>query len=164
MNVMRSAESVRKILSVPLTRRIGLAALVLLAAIQFIPVNRTNPSVERSRSIYATLPMPAEARAVFERSCKNCHSDDTSWPWYSYVAPVSWVIARDVHRARRAMNLSEWSGYSANQKTDKLEEICEQVTNGDMPDRKYTLIHRPARLTAKERDLICQWSEDFREY
>ena len=62
------------------------------------------------------------------------------------------------------MNLSEWGGYSANQKTDKLEEICEQVTNGDMPDRKYTLIHRPARLTAKERDLICQWSEDSREY
>jgi hypothetical protein len=120
--------------------------------------------MDPSQTIYATLPMPAEAKAVFERSCKNCHSDETSWPWYSYVAPVSWVIARDVHQARKAMNLSEWGGYSANQKTDKLEEICEQVTNGDMPDRKYTLIHRPARLTAKERDLICQWSEDSREY
>ena len=160
----RLAESVRKILRVPLARRIGLAALILLAAIQFIPVNRANPAVDRSQSIYATLSIPADAKAVFERSCENCHSDETSWPWYSYVAPVSWVVARDVHQARKAMNLSEWGGYSANQKTDKLEEICEQVTNGDMPDRKYTLIHRPARLTAKERDLICQWSEDSREY
>ena len=160
----RLAESVRKILRVPLARRIGLAALILLAAIQFIPVNRANPAVDRSQSIYATLSMPADAKAVFERSCKNCHSDETSWPWYSYVAPLSWVVARDVHQARKAMNLSEWGGYSANQKTDKLEEICEQLTNGDMPDRKYTLIHWHARLTAKERDLVCQWTEDSREY
>ncbi len=154
----------RKILSVPLTRRIGLAALVLLAAIQFIPVNRTNPRVDPSQTIYATLAMPAEVKAVFERSCKNCHSDGTSWPWYSYVAPVSWVIAHDVHQARRAMNLSEWGGYPINIKTDKLEEICEQLTKGDMPDPKYTLIHRQARPTAKERDRVCQWTEDSREY
>ena len=164
MNVTRSAESVRKILSVPLARRIGLAILVLLVAGQFIPVNRSSPRVDPSQTIYATLPTPTEAKAVFERSCKNCHSDETSWPWYSYVAPVSWVITRDVRQARKAMNLSEWGSYSANQKTDKLEEICEQLINGDMPDRKYTLIHRHARLTAKERDLVCQWTEDSREY
>jgi hypothetical protein len=155
---------VEKILRVRLGKKIGLAVLVFVAAIQFIPVKRTNPIVDRSQSIYATLPMPAGAKAVFERSCKNCHSDGTEWPWYSYVAPVSWVIARDVHQARAAMNLSEWGRYSANQRTDKLEEICEQVTKGDMPDRKYTLIHRHARLTAKERDLVCQWTEDSREY
>ncbi len=108
--------------------------------------------------------MPAEAKAVLERSCKDCHSDETSWPWYSYVAPVSWMVASDVQQARKAMNLSEWSSYSTKEKTDKLEEICEQLTNGDMPDRKYTLVHRHARLTAKERELICQWSEDSREY
>lgn len=154
----------RKILSAPLARRIGLAVLVFVAAIQFIPVDRTNPSVDRSQSIYATVAMPADAKAVFERSCQNCHSDETSWPWYSYVAPVSWVVARDVHQARKAMNLSEWGSYSAKQKTDKLEEICEQLTNGDMPDRKYMLVHPHARLTAKERDVVCQWSEDAREY
>ena len=62
------------------------------------------------------------------------------------------------------MNLSEWGDYSSNKKTDKLEEICEQVTNGDMPDRKYMLIHRRARPTAKERDVVCQWTDDSREY
>ena len=145
-------------------KRIGLATLVLLVAVQFIPVNRSNPRVDASRTIYASLPVPADVKAVFERSCKNCHSDETSWPWYSYVAPVSWVVARDVHRARKTMNLSEWGDYSSNKKTDKLEEICEQVANGDMPDRKYMLIHRRAGPTAKERDVVCQWTDDSREY
>ncbi len=146
------------------TKRIGLAAVVLLLAIQLIPVNRSNPRVDPSQTIYATLQVPGDVKAVLERSCNNCHSNETSWPWYSYVAPVSWVVAHDVHQARKKMNLSEWGGYSMNKKTDKLEEICEQLTNGDMPDRKYTLIHRRARPTAKERDVVCQWSEDSREY
>ena len=145
-------------------RKVGLATLVLLGAIQFIPVNRTNPSVDPRRNIYAVLPMPANVKAVFEGSCKNCHSNETSWPWYSYVAPVSWMIAHDVHQARKAMNLSEWGDYSVKRKTDKLEEICEQVTNGDMPDRKYLLIHRRARPSVTERDVVCQWTEDSREY
>jgi Haem-binding domain len=145
-------------------KRIGLAILVLAVAIQFIRVNRSNPGVDPSQTIYATLQVPGDVKTVFERSCTNCHSDETSWPWYSYVAPVSWVVAHDVHQARKAMNLSEWGSYSANKKTDKLEEICEQLTNGDMPDRKYTLIHRRARPTAKERDVVCQWTDDSREY
>jgi Haem-binding domain len=131
-----SAESVTRISSAVQLKRIGLAILILLLVIQFIPVTRNNSKVDPSITIYATMPVPADVKAVFERSCKNCRSDETSWPWYSYVAPVSWVIARDVHQAREAMNLSEWSSYSANQKADKLEEICEQLTNGDMPDRK----------------------------
>jgi Haem-binding domain len=145
-------------------KRAGLAALVLLLAIQLVPVNRNNPRGDPSQTIYAALPMPADARAVFERSCNNCHSNETSWPWYSYVAPVSWVVAHDVHQARKAMNLSEWGSYSATKKTDKLEEICEQLTNGDMPDRKYTLIHKQARPTAKEKGVVCQWTDDSRQY
>jgi hypothetical protein len=145
-------------------RRVGMATLILMIAAQFVPVNRTNPQVDPSQSIYEILPMPADVKTVFERSCKDCHSNETSWPWYSYVAPISWMVARDVHQARRAMNLSEWGSYSLNKKTDRLEEICEQLTNGDMPDRKYMLIHRQAGPTPKERDLVCQWTDDSREY
>jgi len=136
----------------------------LLLAIQLIPVNRSNPSLDPSSTIYAAQPVPAEVKAVFERSCKNCHSNETAWPWYSYVAPVSWVVARDVHRARKTMNLSEWGSYSNQRKEDKLEEICEQVTNGDMPDRKYAIFHRSARPTPEERTAVCQWTEDSRQY
>lgn len=101
---------------------------------------------------------------MFTRSCQNCHSNETAWPWYSYVAPVSWIIADDIHSARKKMNLSEWSNYSAKQREEALEEICEQVTNGDMPDSKYLLMHRGARLSSEDRIAVCQWTEDSREY
>ena len=144
--------------------RMLIATALLLVAIQFIPVNRSNPSVDPSRSIYATLPVPVEVKGVFERSCNNCHSNQTAWPWYSHVAPVSWMVARDVHQARKKMNFSEWATYSAQRKEDRLEEICEQVTNGEMPDRKYAIVRREARLTPHEREAVCQWTDDSRQY
>ena len=145
-------------------KRVGFATAFLLLASQFVPVNRNSPAVDRSTSIYASQPVPPEVKAVFERSCKDCHSNETVWPWYSFVAPVSWMIARDVHQARKKMNFSEWGSYPAQQKEDRLEEICEQVTNGEMPDRKYAIFHRGARLTPQERDAVCQWTEDSRRY
>ena len=109
-------------------------------------------------------PTPPEVKVVLERSCKECHSNETAWPWYSYVAPVSWMVARDVHQARKKMNFSEWGTYSAQRKEDRLEEICEQVTNGEMPDRKYAIFHRGARLLPQERDAACRWNDDSRQY
>jgi|SRR5271167_730699 len=143
---------------------VGLAIAFLLLVSQFIPVNRSNPVINSAMTIYGTQPVPADVKAVFERSCKNCHSNATSWPWYSYVAPVSWIVAHDVHQARKAMNLSEWGSYAPQRKEDKLEAICEQLTNGDMPDPKYVIFHRNAQLTAGERTAVCQWTDDARQY
>lgn len=145
-------------------KRIGLATGFLLLAIQIVPVNHSNPVADPSRSLYATQPVPPEVKAVFERSCRNCHSNDTVWPWYSYVAPVSWMVARDVHQARKKMNLSAWGSYPPQRKEDRLEEICEQVTNGEMPNRKYAIFHRSARITPQEREAVCQWTDDARQY
>jgi Haem-binding domain len=145
-------------------KRIGLAMLALLVIAQFIPVNRSNPSVDPARSIYVTEKVPLPVRDAFDRSCANCHTDHTAWPWYSRVAPASWIIADDVHHARAKLNFSEWGDYPPNKREERLEEICEQVTNGDMPDPKYLLIHRRARLAPAERDAVCQWTEDSRQY
>ncbi len=140
----------------------GTGALLLVC--QIVPVNRHNPRVEPSQTLYATQAVPRNVKSVFERSCKNCHSDETAWPWYAYVAPVSWVIAGDVNSARKHMNFSEWGSYSANKRAEKLESICEQLVDGDMPDRKYTLFHREARTSPQERSAVCQWTDDAREY
>jgi len=139
--------------------RIVVIVFVVLAGIQLIPVDRRNPAADPSHAIYATEPMPAEVKAVFERSCNDCHSSQTRWPWYSYVAPTSWIVAHDVHAARRQMNFSEWAGYSEKKTEERLNGICEQVVNGDMPEGKYALIHRRARVTEDERAAICQWVE-----
>jgi hypothetical protein len=144
------------------TKQIGLTALALLFAAQFIPIGARNPASLPAQSIYAIQPVPEVVRLVFESSCNDCHSNQTRWPWYSHVAPVSWMIAHDVHQGRRHFNLSEWGRYTGRQKEEKLESICDQVTNGDMPDSKYAFVHRKVRLTQGQRDAVCAWVESAR--
>jgi len=142
--------------------KIAVAAVVLFAGVQLVPVDRNNPPVDSSRTLFVREAMPAQVAGVLRRSCLDCHSNQTRWPWYSYIAPTSWIVAHDVHAARRQMNFSEWAGYSDKKREEKLDGICEQVVNGDMPEGKYALIHRRARITAEERVLICQWVESSR--
>ena len=138
--------------------RILPVAILLPVVAQFIPVRHDNPPVEPAKSIFSVEKIPSDVAASLHRSCMDCHSNETRWPWYSYVAPTSFIVANDVHKARRKMNFSRWADYSAKKRDHELEEICDEVSGGDMPDRKYTLIHRTARLTQQEREAICNWT------
>jgi hypothetical protein len=140
-------------------KQIAIAVSLFALAMQLIPAGTRNSPIVPSRTIYATESMPPSVRTVFESSCMNCHSNQTYWPWYSYIAPVSWIVARDVHDGRRQMNFSEWGAYSPQKREQKLEEICEQIMNGDMPDGKYTFIHRNSRLTQEQREAVCEWTQ-----
>jgi Haem-binding domain len=133
--------------------------LVVIIAAQFVPVSKTNPAINPSQSLYATQSVPPNVRAVLDRSCRDCHSNETVWPWYSRVAPVSWLVSHDVKEARGEVNFSVWGTYNDKKRKRKLEEICEQIRKGDMPDSKYALIHRKARLTPDDRSLLCTWTE-----
>ena len=145
-------------------KRAGVAIAAVLVIAQLMPVDRRNPPSNVSMAIEVSEKLPPEVAGVLRGSCANCHSNRTEWPWYSYVAPVSWVVAHDVKQGRRKLNLSEWGGYPAEKREQKLEEICEQVTNGDMPDPKYLWLHRSARPTAAQRETVCQWTESARQY
>jgi Haem-binding domain len=134
-------------------------AFVLLVAIQFVPVDNRNPPVQSANTIYSIEAVPQNVRAIFESSCTNCHSNQTRWPWYSHVAPFSWIVVHDVHRGRNLMNFSEWGMYSPKKRDQKLEDICDQLMNGDMPDGKYLLIHRKARLSEEQKEAVCQWTQ-----
>lgn len=144
------------------TKRIFLAVIVVFVAAQFVPLNRQNPPVTPSKTIEAVEPMPASVRAIFQTSCNDCHSNETRWPWYSRIAPLSWMIVHDVHEGRRHVNFSEWGVYSAKKKEDKLELICEQVTNGDMPDGVYAFFHRQVRVGEQGRQEVCDWVDSAR--
>lgn len=108
------------------------------------------------------LPMPAEVKALFARSCKDCHSNQTVWPWYSYVAPVSWMVEQDVSRGRDRMNLSLWPQYSFRQKSDLLADIASAVKNHEMPLPRYVLIHHDAKLSEAEADIFYRWARTER--
>jgi len=143
-------------------KRISIFVLILLVGIQLVPVGARNPAPISAKSIYETQSVPDAVRSVFQTSCNDCHSNQTRWPWYSYVAPVSWLVVHDVHAGRKHFNLSEWGNYPARKKEQTLESICEQVTNGDMPDSKYAFIHRKVRLNEDQRDAVCAWVESTR--
>ncbi len=141
-------------------KRAGLIAVALAVCAQLVPVARDNPPAPAAGLVYASA--PANVRAVFDNSCNNCHSSQTAWPWYSYVAPFSWIVAHDVHQGRKHFNFSAWNTYSPKKRQEKLEAICEQLVNGDMPDGKYLLIHRSARLTQEQQEAVCTWVESMR--
>jgi hypothetical protein len=141
------------------TKRLALGCALLVVAIQFFPVDTGNPPVQPANTIYSVEAVPDKVRTTFESSCTNCHSDQTRWPWYSHVAPFSWLVAHDVHRGRSLMNFSQWGMYSAKKRSERLENICDQLMNGDMPDGKYLLIHRNARLSDEQKEAVCQWTQ-----
>jgi len=139
--------------------KLALSGAALLLAIQLVPVARSNTPLNPANVIYAGEVVPSQVRSILDASCQNCHSNQTVWPWYSYVAPVSWLLVHDVKKGRSQLNFSEWNTYSAKRKEQKLEEICEQVMNGDMPDNTYLLIHRGAQLSQQQREDICTWAQ-----
>lgn len=128
--------------------------VVILIAIQFVPVERSNPAVTMN------VQAPADVQAVLRESCYDCHSNETSWPWYSKVAPLSWLVAHDVKEAREHINFSEWDTYSTKDQREIAEEVYEEVEEGKMPLGIYLIMHRDARLTDSDRASLKAWADD----
>lgn len=144
-------------------RRLLLALTITFLAVQFVRPDRTNPPIEVQHTIHAQVQTPPEVTQILERSCRDCHSNQTSWPWYSHVAPVSWFVIEDVNDARKHMNLSEWAKYKPAKAAELLEGICDETSHGEMPLRSYRLMHRDAKLTAQDVRALCEWSRTARE-
>ncbi|HSK10401.1 MAG TPA: heme-binding domain-containing protein [Vicinamibacterales bacterium] len=132
--------------------------VVFLVGAQFVPVSRTNPPSDPQQSFAARLHPPGPVAAALDRSCRDCHTNDTVWPWYSRVAPTSWLVASDVSEGRAHLNFSEWGALNNRRASRTLEEICEEIESGAMPDRKYVLMHPQARLAPEEIEAICAWA------
>jgi len=141
----------------------GLAVLVIGLGIQLIQPERTNPAVDESKIIHAHVNVPPEVRAILERSCYDCHTHTTKWPWYSYVAPVSWLLSRDVKNGRASMNLSTWGDYSQRRQIAKLDQICQELMDDAMPIKPYRIMHPNAALSKAEVDMICTWVDTERD-
>lgn len=135
----------------------GVAAGVLIAMQLYQPV-RTNPSSDPGASFEAVAKPPQEVASSLKRACNDCHSNQTAWPWYSRVAPVSWLVASDVNRGRAQLNFSEWTRPGPEGEKPDMGEVCEQVKAGKMPLRSYTLLHPDGKLTAHEVAALCSGS------
>jgi Haem-binding domain len=103
--------------------------------------------------------VPSDVDRIFNRACQDCHSDKTEWPWYAHVPPMSNLIAKDVRQGRAFLNLSDWQSYSKGRKLGYLAAISSAAISGEMPPRRYTLLHGEARLSDDERRRIAAWAK-----
>lgn len=134
---------------------LALALPGLLALLQLTNPERTNPPVKVD--FIASLHPPAPVARALVDSCYDCHSFQTKWPWYSRLAPVSWLIASDVNEGRSHLNLSDWPITDTKRAGRRLEEMSDQIGNRVMPPQKYTAIHANARLTDAQRQVLTDW-------
>ncbi|MGH7785080.1 MAG: heme-binding domain-containing protein [Candidatus Binatia bacterium] len=133
--------------------------VVALIAIQFFRPDRTNPAINDSDTLIVSMQVPPQVGGILERSCNDCHSNKTVYPWYTNIAPISWWLSNHISEGRSELNMSVWNTYTAKRKLNKLEAVCEQVRSGDMPLPSYLWIHRDAVLREGDAKTICDWTD-----
>jgi hypothetical protein len=133
-------------------RWVGAGIAVVLAMLLY-PMPRTNPPVEEE------IPAPGAVREILHRSCYDCHSNETRWPWYAHVPPFKFFVVHHVEEARRHMNFSTWNNFSAKKRAKRLREIMEEIDEAEMPLPSYLRLHPDANLGAKDKELLRIWSE-----
>lgn len=136
----------------------ALSVALIILAIQFIRPEKSNPPVDETRTLAAHTAMTPAVEGILQRACMDCHSNQTRWPWYSQVAPVSWMVIDHVNDGREELNLSNWADYDKQTQAGLLGDICATVKHGKMPLPSYINMHAEAALTVAERQLLCEWA------
>ena len=134
---------------------VGVACFVVA---QFFGPAKTNPGTDSSQAIESRLQVKPEVVAILDRSCNDCHSNKTRWPWYSNVAPVSWFVIDHVNDGRRHLNFSEWQRYNPREVDGLLQGICGEVKAGAMPLTSYTPLHPGSKLSQEDVKILCDWT------
>ena len=142
---------------------VAIVLVVALVGIQFVRPARTNPPVDKSQTIEAFTQMTPEVTSILDRSCRDCHSNQTVWPWYSNVAPLSWWVIDHANQGRSNLNYSEWGKLAPDRRDRKLRQICDEVQDGVMPLSSYTPMHPAAKLSEQDKKTLCDWTEKERQ-
>jgi cytochrome c len=143
---------------------VGVALMVVVPPLSLLhPWGDLRATTQPNGTVLAGTNVPAEVREVFEAKCSDCHSGETKWPEYSRIAPVSWLVERDVFEGRNHLNLSRWQEYSRESQIDLLTKIGSEARSGEMPVRQYLLLHPKARLSSQEQQLLYEWARAERK-
>lgn len=138
-----------------------ITAILIAAAflfVQFFRPDFTNPAVNRAESLEAATEVPENVREILKRSCYDCHSNETVYPWYSNFQPSAWFLEDHIRAGRDELNFSVWNTYETNRKRRKLDEICEETKERLMPLPSYLWIHWDAQLSDEEINVLCEWT------
>jgi hypothetical protein len=135
-----------------------IVTLALLLGAQFVQPERSNPPTDPSAGFESVANASKKTAEAVGRACLDCHSNQTVWPWYSHVAPVSWLLANDVKEGRSKLNFSQWNIYSPEMSRIKFGQICREAMKAEMPPWYYVPLHPDAKLKSLDVIALCTWS------
>lgn len=144
-------------------KKILIGLVVLFIIIQFVPVvKKPEVSEDHSRDIHQVEVIQSDVSNLLKEACYDCHSNETRFPWYANVAPVSWWLYGHIEEGRQHLNFSEWTSYDYQRMDHKLEDIEDAVEKGYMPLSSYTWMHRAARMDAQQVSELASWAKSYR--
>lgn len=137
--------------------------ILVFIILQFIKPDTKNPIEDNNKFITSHLSMPDNVYKQMEKSCFDCHSDRTKWPWYSNISPVVYLIKNDVDEGKEHLNFSIWGDYDKSRKMDKLDGIETQVKDEEMPKSIYLPMHPEAKLSESDKEMIIEWARSSKD-
>jgi hypothetical protein len=143
-------------------KKILLIIIGLFLIIQFIRPDKNRGEVYSANDISHSVDVPTGVKNILEKACNDCHSDNTNYPWYTNIQPIGWWMNHHVEEGKGELNFSQFNTYKLRRKLHKLEEIAEQVKEGEMPLNSYVIIHKEAALTVDEKQKLIQWANNAR--
>ena len=143
-------------------KKIALALLIILIGMQFYRPEKNTDTTDHLAAFLMETNPPEEVRVVLKQACYDCHSNNTIYPWYNNIAPVSYWLADHIDHGKGHLNFSEWAEYSDKKKDHKLEEVVEVTEKQEMPLNEYTWTHEEAKLTDAQREALIEWAEKTR--
>lgn len=142
-------------------KTIGLLLVAVIILMQLIPSGRPDVVADNANDLLLNNTVSDSISDMLRNSCYDCHSNETVYPWYAYVAPVSWLVSRDVREGRHHLNFSNWESLSDDDKIELLDDMGDEVGEGEMPMIIYPLTHPKAKLSEDDRAAFVGWAEDF---
>ncbi len=140
-----------------MVKKVLIALVLFLVIAQFFRIDKTNPPVDPQADFFTNVQTPERFQKLIKNSCYDCHSNETNYPWYTDVAPVSWWVKGHIRNGRKALNFSEWENYKASKATHLLDESHEFTVETKMPLFTYTVMHPEGKLSKADRADLANW-------
>ncbi|WP_431161613.1 heme-binding domain-containing protein [Flagellimonas beolgyonensis] len=146
-----------------IVKKIAIALLVVLVGMQFFRPEKNQAEGDYVAAFVAETQPSPEVQGILKSACYDCHSANTNYPWYSNVAPISYWLADHIEEGKEHLDFSDWANYTDKKKDHKLEELVEEVKEGEMPLNEYTWTHADARLTQEQITALLTWAQETRK-
>ncbi len=137
--------------------------LIVFVGIQFMPTTRNQRNEVLEIDFFKTFGAPNNIQNLFKNSCYDCHSNNTNYPWYNKIQPVSWLLEHHIKEGKKELNFSEFGGYSKRRQKSKLKSIKNQIEKNEMPLSSYIFIHKDAKLSENDKKLIYNWLDELKK-